>query len=242
MIGNTLRKYLLINYLKTSILVTLIISIFCVLIDFTQTSAHLSTIVHYKSIFPLIISTLRLPFLLLQVLPSVILLTGVICLYIHNKRYELVILRSIGLSAWQFIYPVILAALLIGIFAILIIDPISAYSLRKSEELLAKWQGTSYSSNLRNTPWLIQKTEDGETEIRAQYLLNNLTPSEVSKIINNLPNYIDTTKIKESITDNNKYIEFNNTSFLYIPKTTTEMPLIQWIQAKKAILLPNYWL
>lgn len=246
MIGTTIGRYIFTNYIKLCLLVSLIVSILCILIDFTQSSAHLSSIPHYKNIYAFTISTLRLPFLLLQTLPFIILISGLIYFFIQNKYYELVIMRSIGISAWQFVFPVCAGAFTVGILAIFILNPLSAYSLIKANSLIAHWQGNTsdFDNNLRPNPWLIQKTSEGETELHAQSIAKNINSKSLIAYVSNikeseLKNYILTL-----VKNGKSYVGLVNTNFIFIspPSSDNNIPNIKWIYANKAFLLPGYWL
>lgn len=242
MIGRTLGKYIFTHYIKICIIITVIISVLCVLIDFTQSSAHLSSLPHYKNIYAFIISTLRLPFLLLQILPFIALLDSLIFFFLQNKYCELVILRSIGISAWQFIFPVCLGSFFLGVIAIFIINPLSAYSLNTANMLITKWQGNNinYNNLLTPHPWIIQKTKDGETELHPQSIFKNIKSSQLinelnqMNILNSLP--LNITKNKQD------YLALRNTNFIFIEKDKEKVPTIKWLFATKTFLLPGYWL
>lgn len=242
MIGTTFGKYLFTNYIKICVFIILIISILTILIDFTQTSARLNSIPHYKNSYALIISSLRLPFLLLQILPFIVLISGLICFFIQNKNSELIIMRSIGISAWQFIFPVCLGAFFIGSLAVLALNPLSAYSLSKANKLIAQWHGNNqnFASNLRPNPWLIQKTNEGETEIRAQNIIKNI---KGTTILNQIQ--FEQNSLTKQLLDQNKiYVGLQNTDFVFIApqKLDNTLPNISLIHAEKAFLLPSYWL
>lgn len=238
MIGITLGKYLFINYIKICLFVILLISVLSILIDFTQTSSHLSSIPNYKNSYAIIISSLRLPFLLLQTLPFVILITALLYFFILNKNSELVIMRSIGISAWQFIFPICFAAFFSGCLAILLLNPLSSYSLTKANSLIAQWNGNkhNFTNSLHDNPWLIQKTNEGETEIKAQNIIKNIKGVEVLKQVKPENNKL--------INPNQTYVGLQNSDFVFIatPQTKTSPPNISFIHAEKTFLLPSFWL
>ena len=74
---------------------------------------------------------LKLPQLGQTILPMGVLFTAIYTCWKLNKNSELVAIRSFGLSAWQFLNPLILCALLIGIFSTAVINPISSVFLSK---------------------------------------------------------------------------------------------------------------
>ena len=50
-------------------------------------------------------------------MPFAALIAAMVCYLSLSRRLELVIARSAGVSAWQFVMPALVIALLIGIFA-----------------------------------------------------------------------------------------------------------------------------
>src|SRR4051794_36812251 len=58
-----------------------------------------------EATFPLVaeIAGLRLPYIAMQVLPFAVLLGGMLCFWRLTRSSELVVARSAGVSAWQFL-------------------------------------------------------------------------------------------------------------------------------------------
>ncbi len=90
-----------------------------------------------------------------------------------NRKYELVVARSVGVSAWQFLLPACFGALLFGLATIFILNPFAAYGFSKADEIASTWKSGKVTdvSALRD-PWLRQKTDDGETIIGAKSILD----------------------------------------------------------------------
>jgi hypothetical protein len=63
----------------------------------------------------LLISALRVPTMLQAGIPFVVLIASIATLLQLNRKYELVVTRAAGISAWQFLAPLIIANLLIGL-------------------------------------------------------------------------------------------------------------------------------
>jgi lipopolysaccharide export system permease protein len=76
-------------------------------------------------------SLMKLPYLGERVLPMGILFAAVYTCWKLNKTSELVVIRSSGLSAWQFLSPLLICALLTGIFSTAVLNPISSVFLSK---------------------------------------------------------------------------------------------------------------
>lgn len=113
---------------------------------------------------------LKLPEVGQIILPFAVLFSAMMTFWSLSRRSELVILRSAGLSAWQFLAPVIGAALLIGTIQITVINPFSALSLSRFEAL--ETTHLKRSENLISFSgqglWLKQGTEDGYVILHAR--------------------------------------------------------------------------
>jgi len=81
------------------------------------------------------IAALRLPFLALEVLPFALLIGSMVAFWRLTRSSELVAIRAAGVSGWQFIAPAVLIAVLIGLLAIGVVNPLGAAMLARSERL-----------------------------------------------------------------------------------------------------------
>jgi lipopolysaccharide export system permease protein len=91
-----------------------------------------------------------------------------------NRRYELVIARSAGISAWQFLFPACLGAFLFGAITIGVLNPLAAKGFSYSERLETELRsGKSNAISAFQEPWLRQKTAQGDTIIGARAVLND---------------------------------------------------------------------
>ena len=107
---------------------------------------------------------LRLPFMLQEILPFAILLGGIIALTKLTRSSELVVARAAGISALQFLTPVLLCAFTIGVIVTTVINPLSATMLSKFEQVEAKYfkGSTSMLSVSSSGLWLRQPDSEGE--------------------------------------------------------------------------------
>ena len=74
----------------------------------------------------LTISAMRVPFIIQVALPFMMLFATMATLMTLNRKYELVVARSVGISAWQFLLPTWAAAFVIGVLAVLLLQPAAA--------------------------------------------------------------------------------------------------------------------
>ena len=117
----------------------------------------------------MLLSLFRVPFLAEQVLPFATLFGAMISFLALSKRLELVVARSAGVSVWQFLAPPIFVALVVGVLAVLIYNPVAGSLKAWSDDLAVEYLGNQRQSLLqsRERVWLRQDSPDGEAIISA---------------------------------------------------------------------------
>ena len=114
--------------------------------------------------FVFILTSFRLPWLSEQALPFAVLIASMTTFLTLSRSLELVVARGAGVSAWQFVAPVAVAAALIGIIATAIYNPLAAQLLDRHQRVFAE--------NITGTPmiqqvWLRQAGERGTSVMYA---------------------------------------------------------------------------
>jgi lipopolysaccharide export system permease protein len=167
--GATLWIYLTRRYLVTLAQVLVAIMVIVFLVDFTEYARRAGGIEGYTTAVGLYFSAMRLPFIVMLVWPMVVLFAAMGALHSLNRRSELVIARASGLSAWQFLAPICLASFLVGVFAVTVINPLSAYCLEQVKVLETTLRGwdPGAADRAAERPWLRQTTDEGVTIIGA---------------------------------------------------------------------------
>lgn len=112
------------------------------------------------------LSLLRTPSVTEEVLPFAVLFGSIATLLGLSRRLELVIARSVGISAWGFLLPGVVAALLLGIASVTLYNPLSATLRQKAATLESSIFSQGSSLDRRNI-WIRQKSIDGQAIIRA---------------------------------------------------------------------------
>jgi lipopolysaccharide export system permease protein len=173
MMGWTLGRYFFLRYAAITAWFFLGIFALVFLIDFTELTSRISRLPGFTYQTGLAISALRVPMLILQAVPFIGLFSAMATLVSLNRKYELVIARSAGISAWQFLLPPCIGALLFGVVAVGILNPIAAHGFSRSEEIESILRsGKSNTVTADIAPWLRQKTKSGDTIIGARAILN----------------------------------------------------------------------
>jgi len=175
MIGRTLGFYFLRRYGAIAAWNFVGIAALVFIVTFTEVAGRASGFENYTIGWALAVASLQLPILMQQAVPFIGLIAAMATLISLNRKYELVIARAAGISAWQFLTPITFGAFLFGLIALLVLNPIAALGFAKSEALQAEVRGASTIANSQTTRWLKQRTENGEAFIGADATTDNGT-------------------------------------------------------------------
>ena len=105
---------------------------------------------------------LQLPFLAQKVLPIAVLFGAMFTFLRLTRTNQLVVSRGVGVSAWQFLAPALVLAVVIGALAVTVFDPFSSAAISRFEQLEARYL-RGQSSRLAVSPsglWLRQANAD----------------------------------------------------------------------------------
>lgn len=114
-------------------------------------------------------SFLKLPDLGLTLLPFAVLLGGVFSFVRLSRSHELLAIRGAGVSAWNLLAPALTVAVLLGIFCVVAVTPVSARLLVQYSGMEAKYlRGqASQLAVSRNGLWLRQGDAEHQSVIHA---------------------------------------------------------------------------
>lgn len=112
----------------------------------------------------------KIPNTLELVFHFAVLIAAMFTFWRMTKSQELVVARAAGLSVWQFVIPVVIAALLIGIFRVTVFNPFSTALYASYERTFEQATGkpTAVFNLSRSGLWLRQKDENGVAVIHAE--------------------------------------------------------------------------
>ena len=176
MIFSTLGRYFFRRYIITALWFLLGVGAIIFLADFSETSRRLSGFVGYTVSAGLLMTAMRVPLILQQVIPTLSLFIGMTVLISLNRRYELVVTRAAGISVWQFVAPFVIGAFLIGVATVTIVNPIAAWGQRESTSMEANWREASNRAKpSKFLPWLRQISKNDDSVIGAKSYLDNGT-------------------------------------------------------------------
>ena len=114
--------------------------------------------------FGLVLSmaAMKLPMVGQQIIPFAVLFAAIYTCWRLNKTSELVVIRAAGLSAWQFLAPMIACAFGVGLLTTMAINPIGSIMLSKYAQMeIVHLQKTDNLVTVSRTGiWLRQPAED----------------------------------------------------------------------------------
>ncbi len=118
---------------------------------------------------------LKLPFMAQKAFPFAVLFGGMAAFWRLTRSHELVITRAAGVSAWQFLFPVIALAFVLGVVQIAVVNPLASTTLTRYERLeatLLKGQ-RSFLALSSNGLWLRQSNNQGQSVVHADNVLQH---------------------------------------------------------------------
>lgn len=162
----TLGIYLFSQYVGTFLRASLGIASLILLIDmieFTRSNADSDSL---TLVTVLVATLLRIPGFYEKAIPFLVLISSIVTLVSLNRKNELTIMRAAGISTWNFLTPMCIGSLCIGVVAITMLNPVSAFTFAWAQEIEAKLEGTiPASANSDAQRWLRQSTDEGVTVI-----------------------------------------------------------------------------
>jgi len=111
---------------------------------------------------------LKLPHITEELLPFVLFFSAILCLWRLNRYHELIVMRSAGISVWQFLMPIAMVSFLVGTADLCIVNPISSLMKQRYDHLESKYlRKKMYSLNLSESGiWIRQVEETNSTIFR----------------------------------------------------------------------------
>lgn len=121
-----IQRYILRECLMGLVLVLGILLLAIVMIDVVEQLRTVGGDVQLSILSALQLSLMKLPQIVEQTLPFALLVAAMMAYTRLNRRSELSIIRASGISAWRFLTPLILLALVLGLFTMTVLNPFAA--------------------------------------------------------------------------------------------------------------------
>ena len=172
MIGFTLGRYFFMRYIVLTFWFFIGVAAIIFIVSFTEISGQIGSEIDNATAMALTIAALQTPMIMQQAVPFIGLVSGIVTLMALNRKYELVVARAAGISAWQFLTPICLGAFAYGLATLFVLNPIASVGFERAQSLETDARsGGRASSSRPDTPWIKQRTDEGETIIGAQTVL-----------------------------------------------------------------------
>jgi lipopolysaccharide export system permease protein len=170
MVTSTLSRYFAMRFLSSVLGTFASVIVLAAMIDYFELMRRGADWPHATAWILAEISMFRIPQLTERIMPFAVLVGTMSCYLTLSRRLELVIARSAGISAWQFVAPALIAAFLFGTVATVVYNPLAAMLHERSKHLEQQMMNETPSAlQVSNSGfWVRQKSADGAAIINAQ--------------------------------------------------------------------------
>lgn len=164
-----LSRYLFRQTVRGIVLAAIVISALLFVVDFVELSRRMGDQPDIAMSRILYFAMLKMPAMIEQTLPFMVLFGVMWALFLLNRRSELVAMRAATLSAWQFALPALLMALILGVAGTAALNPLAssldaAYEKERTRLLTS---ADSDKNAIQNTMWFREAVDGGIVVIRA---------------------------------------------------------------------------
>ena len=168
-ISTTLSVYIGREFLLATGLVMFALLALIMVIDFVELARRAAGKEHASLIVLIQMLLLHAPYLMQRVLPFAVLVGVMLALSRLTRSSELAVVRSAGVSVWQFLFPGLVLAAGIGIVATTVFNPLAAAMLSRYEQMDAKYitETSGELAVLTSGLWLRQVDATGESVVHA---------------------------------------------------------------------------
>ncbi len=167
----TLRRYVAKRFLVAILGAFTVCAVLIFMIDMVELLRLSRRATDISMLAVLWIALLRLPAYTEILLAFAVLVGGIGALLSLNRKSELIVMRAGGMSVWQFLRPGLAVALVLGIFAVAVYNPLAAAARSEAERRVAEAFGRTESTLLAATgeeSWLRQDGTDGQSVMSAR--------------------------------------------------------------------------
>ncbi|MDJ0930830.1 LPS export ABC transporter permease LptG [Breoghania sp.] len=164
-VGFTLWRYFAVRFLLSILGLFLFAAVLIYIFDFLELVRRGGDREGFTVMRVALISLLRIPVLLEQVLPFATLFGSILAFVTLSRSLEIVIARASGMSVWQFTAPALIVAVTVGALAIVVYNPLAVALKDNSDQLFGNKEKLLLQAS--NNAWLRQDGLNGETILHA---------------------------------------------------------------------------
>ncbi len=209
MYPSVLSRYLVKVYLEKLFIVFVVISGALILSNIFDLLNKVRGITIGSGIFLKLIF-LKLPYLVLELIPLNAMLAAFLMNYSLAKRNEIFIIWGSGISIFRLLLPVLSISFLIGIFSVAILNPLSTYMLVRYETLEAKFTERKMPNlALSSLGIIISEPYEGERRI---YIAKSVAVSDqkmkqvTALFANEANSFIERIEAEEAILEDSNFV------------------------------------
>jgi len=168
--GPTYWRYLARQYLFWLSIVFLVMTSLVAIFDIVELLRRGSGKSDVDTFLVLQMAALKLPLLLQDLMPFVVLFGTMFAYWRMSKANELVVARAAGMSAWQFLTPALMIAAILGALQTMVLNPFAAAANARFEQLENEHleRNTSQLSIAKTGFWLRQADAQSSEVIHAE--------------------------------------------------------------------------
>ena len=178
-------RYIARRVFRSIALAFVIVTAMILLVDFVEATRNFGDDDGFNLLQLAGLTLLKVPQLIEETIPFVVLFGVMGALYGLNKRSELVVLRASGLSAWRFLWPAVSVSAAIGLIWAAIFNPLAAKSMAKYEDIIIQTaqdqNNPTLSKDLAEEVWLREGSAEQQIVTRGiLYTNDNQTLHDVT--------------------------------------------------------------
>jgi lipopolysaccharide export system permease protein len=166
----TLRRYVAKRFLLAILGAFAVCAVLIFMIDMVELMRISRRATDISMLTLLWIGLLRLPAFTEILLAFAVLVGGIGALLSLNRKSELIVMRAGGMSVWQFLRPGMVVALVLGVLAVTVYNPLAASARSEAERRVAEAFGkeASLMATAGAESWLRQDGTDGQSVVSAR--------------------------------------------------------------------------
>ena len=177
----TLYRYISRRVLSGLLIAFSVVTAVIILVDFVEGSRKYSDVDGINSLQILGLTLLKIPQILEETLPFIVLFGVISTLFNLNRKSELIVLRASGVSAWRFLTPVFFITAALGLIWVSLFNPAADHTQRLHKNYVAQKLGQKPVLSGQEVIWLRAGFETGQTVTRGQNLdVSNKTISDAT--------------------------------------------------------------
>jgi lipopolysaccharide export system permease protein len=161
MIGRTLFRYISWHFTKALVAMMLLLLFLIVTVEFIEGLRRIDDSLNVSMGQIYLAALFTAPFFIEKAFPFACLFAAMITLFQLNQKMELVVARAAGVSVWQFLMPISTVAVVIGVFAATVYNPLAISFYEKSLDMKAELFGKSSRSSIKSGSDLWLRQDDG---------------------------------------------------------------------------------